>query len=148
MPSFTFPRATITISTPPRTGMQTCAGISKVNISDCRMIIISMSCLHYKAHDFILYHYYYYGHVCAIDSYACTLHASLMSLFLMCYCLNCYTTGDLLTVNPWVVKCVPGLFALNERVWLSGQWEHGFFSLTAVGALNVGSIHVKVCEVS
>ena len=58
-----------------------------------------------------------------------------------------YFLGELLTVTPWVVRCVPGIFALNERVLLSGQWEHGFFAMTAVGALNVGSIHVKVCEV-
>ena len=55
--------------------------------------------------------------------------------------------GDLLTVSPWAVRCMPGLFALNERVLLSGKWKHGFYSLTAVGAMNVGSIHVKVCEV-
>ena len=47
-----------------------------------------------------------------------------------------------MTVTPWAVKCMPGLLALNERVLLSGQWEHGYFSLTAVGALNVGSIYI------
>ncbi|XP_034752954.1 phosphatidylserine decarboxylase proenzyme, mitochondrial [Etheostoma cragini] len=41
-----------------------------------------------------------------------------------------------------VGQSVKELFCLNERVVLTGQWEHGFFSLTAVGATNVGSIRV------
>ncbi len=32
---------------------------------------------------------------------------------------------------------------LNERVSWMGHWRHGFFSLTAVGATNVGSIHAS-----
>ena len=39
---------------------------------------------------------------------------------------------------------MPGLFALNERALLSGEWEHGFFSLTAVGAAGVGSIQIDM----
>ena len=50
--------------------------------------------------------------------------------------------GELLSVKPSVVNACPGLFHLNERVAWIGEWEHGFFSMTAVGATNVGSIHV------
>ncbi|TNN48983.1 Phosphatidylserine decarboxylase proenzyme, mitochondrial [Liparis tanakae] len=50
--------------------------------------------------------------------------------------------GCLLSVNPGVARLVKELFCLNERVALTGQWQHGFFSLTAVGATNVGSIRV------
>lgn len=55
--------------------------------------------------------------------------------------------GELLTVAPWAVRTMPGLFTLNERVLLLGQWEHGFFSLAAVGAYNVGSIALTVDKV-
>ncbi|XP_072227707.1 phosphatidylserine decarboxylase proenzyme, mitochondrial isoform X1 [Leuresthes tenuis] len=50
--------------------------------------------------------------------------------------------GSLMSVNPGVARWVKELFCLNERVALTGQWHHGFFSLTAVGATNVGSIRV------
>ncbi|XP_069023940.1 phosphatidylserine decarboxylase proenzyme, mitochondrial isoform X2 [Embiotoca jacksoni] len=50
--------------------------------------------------------------------------------------------GSLMSVNPGVAHWVKELFCLNERVALTGQWQHGFFSLTAVGATNVGSIRV------
>ncbi|KAL5113025.1 Phosphatidylserine decarboxylase proenzyme mitochondrial [Taenia crassiceps] len=49
-------------------------------------------------------------------------------------------TGKLLTLRPSVVKKLPGLFTLNERVVYLGEWAHGFMSLTAVGAVGVGSI--------
>ncbi|XP_074854383.1 phosphatidylserine decarboxylase proenzyme, mitochondrial-like isoform X3 [Carettochelys insculpta] len=50
--------------------------------------------------------------------------------------------GSLMSVSPSVVRWIPGLFCHNERVVLSGEWAHGFFSLTAVGATNVGSIRI------
>ena len=52
-----------------------------------------------------------------------------------------------MSVAPCAVRNLPGLFALNERVLVSGSWKHGFFSLTAVGALNVGSIHMDMYPV-
>jgi len=50
--------------------------------------------------------------------------------------------GELLSVSPGIVKRVQGLFSINERVAYLGKWQHGFFSLTAVGATNVGSVKV------
>eukprot|EP01112_Ceratiomyxa_fruticulosa_P024326 TRINITY_DN990_c0_g3_i1.p1 TRINITY_DN990_c0_g3~~TRINITY_DN990_c0_g3_i1.p1 ORF type:complete len:524 (+),score=116.11 TRINITY_DN990_c0_g3_i1:167-1738(+) len=63
--------------------------------------------------------------------------------------------GTLFPVNPPFLKIIPWLFALNERVVLMGGWNGGyqngadeqtndhFFSLTAVGAYNVGSISIS-----
>ncbi|XP_076252208.1 phosphatidylserine decarboxylase isoform X2 [Rhynchophorus ferrugineus] len=51
-------------------------------------------------------------------------------------------SGELLSVNPRIAKWLPGLFVLNERAVYLGEWDHGFFSYTAVGATNVGSIKV------
>ncbi|XP_077353559.1 phosphatidylserine decarboxylase proenzyme, mitochondrial isoform X2 [Festucalex cinctus] len=56
--------------------------------------------------------------------------------------LRRHFTGSLLSVSPGVAGRVKALFCLNERVALSGRWRHGFFSLTAVGATNVGSIRI------
>lgn len=50
--------------------------------------------------------------------------------------------GELLSVCPGIVNWVAGLFNINERVVYTGEWTHGFFSMTAVGATNVGSIKV------
>lgn len=52
--------------------------------------------------------------------------------------------GELLSVSPKIASIVPGLFCINERVAYLGEWEHGFFSFTAVGATNVGSVQVYV----
>ena len=50
--------------------------------------------------------------------------------------------GELLSVNPSIAAWISNLFVLNERVCYMGYWKHGFFSMTAVGATNVGSIKV------
>ncbi|XP_069789209.1 phosphatidylserine decarboxylase proenzyme, mitochondrial isoform X8 [Narcine bancroftii] len=50
--------------------------------------------------------------------------------------------GSLMSVNPGVARWIKELFCHNERVVLAGDWTHGFFSLTAVGATNVGSIRI------
>ncbi|XP_014243383.1 phosphatidylserine decarboxylase proenzyme, mitochondrial [Cimex lectularius] len=50
--------------------------------------------------------------------------------------------GYLMSVNPKIAGILPGLFSMNERVIYTGEWQEGFFSLTAVGATNVGSIRV------
>ncbi|CAD7092821.1 unnamed protein product [Hermetia illucens] len=51
-------------------------------------------------------------------------------------------TGQLLSVSPKIAEWLPGLFCLNERALYIGKWEYGFFSFTAVGATNVGSVQI------
>lgn len=51
--------------------------------------------------------------------------------------------GELYSVSPYLVKMLPGLFTLNERVVLLGRWRYGFFSFVPVGATNVGSIVIN-----
>jgi len=53
-----------------------------------------------------------------------------------------YFPGKLYSVEPSIVRRIPGLFHTNERVAFFGRWVHGFFSMVAVGATNVGSINV------
>lgn len=53
-----------------------------------------------------------------------------------------YFPGNLLSVNPRVARLLPGLFSVNERAAYFGRWRHGLFSLTAVGATNVGNLRV------
>ena len=47
-------------------------------------------------------------------------------------------------MNPSISCWLEDLFIVNERVSLYGEWVHGFFSYTAVGATMVGSIKVPV----
>lgn len=51
--------------------------------------------------------------------------------------------GELFSVSPWMAGKLADLFVLNERVALLGKWRYGFFSMTPVGATNVGSILIK-----
>ncbi|EOD47036.1 putative phosphatidylserine decarboxylase proenzyme protein [Neofusicoccum parvum UCRNP2] len=51
--------------------------------------------------------------------------------------------GELYSVSPYLVRTLPGLFTLNERVVLLGRWRWGFFSYIPVGATNVGSIVIN-----
>ena len=48
--------------------------------------------------------------------------------------------GHLLPVAPWLVRRKSDLFAVNERVVLSGVWPGGLMAYVPVGATNVGSI--------
>ena len=57
-------------------------------------------------------------------------------------------TGQLLPVSPWAAKLFRGLFTLNERVLLKGEWDYGLFTFTAIGAFNVGSIFLQSDSVS
>lgn len=55
--------------------------------------------------------------------------------------------GELLSVSPRVAQWLPGLFCLNERVLYMGEWQHGFFSMTAVGGYYVMSLRTGVQRV-
>ena len=57
-------------------------------------------------------------------------------------CIHC--SGELLSVRPGVMQMVHGLFVFNERIVLKGSWQHGFFSMVAIGATNVGSIVINI----
>eukprot|EP00403_Amphidinium_massartii_P017230 CAMPEP_0178419826 /NCGR_PEP_ID=MMETSP0689_2-20121128/25812_1 /TAXON_ID=160604 /ORGANISM="Amphidinium massartii, Strain CS-259" /LENGTH=347 /DNA_ID=CAMNT_0020041279 /DNA_START=1 /DNA_END=1039 /DNA_ORIENTATION=+ len=48
--------------------------------------------------------------------------------------------GELLPVRANILRLVDDIFAINERVVLSGSWKYGQIHLTAVGAANVGNI--------
>lgn len=50
--------------------------------------------------------------------------------------------GELYSVAPYFQRTLSNLFVLNERVALLGKWKYGFFSMTPVGATNVGSIRI------
>lgn len=52
-------------------------------------------------------------------------------------------SGEVLSVAPWMMKLVPKLLCMNERVAICGKWKHGFISYVPVGAANVGSIVIN-----
>lgn len=52
-------------------------------------------------------------------------------------------TGHLFSVSPATSARLRGLLSVNERVCLSGTSPYGFFSMTPVGAYNVGSITLE-----
>lgn len=51
-----------------------------------------------------------------------------------------HITGYLEPVMPAYLKKHKDVLKENERVNLLGEWAHGFFSISFIGALNVGSI--------
>ena len=55
-----------------------------------------------------------------------------------------YYSGNYYPVRPSYLNFFQykSLLGTNERVVLSGEGPHGFFSLVPVGATNVGSIHL------
>ncbi|RKP05242.1 phosphatidylserine decarboxylase-domain-containing protein, partial [Thamnocephalis sphaerospora] len=54
-----------------------------------------------------------------------------------------HVAGELYSVSPYMAGILKDLFVLNERVVLLGRWKHGFFSMSPVGATNVGSIRIN-----
>lgn len=56
--------------------------------------------------------------------------------------LRRHFAGELYSVAPYFQSRLSNLFVLNERIALLGKWKHGFFSMTPVGATNVGSIRL------
>jgi len=51
-----------------------------------------------------------------------------------------YVPGRLFSVNPKTVRCIPGLFARNERVVAVFNTEYGPMAMVLVGAINVACI--------
>jgi phosphatidylserine decarboxylase len=54
-----------------------------------------------------------------------------------------HIAGYLHSVAPKYVRKHPNVFKENERVLLYGKWLNGFFSMSFIGATNVGSISLN-----
>eukprot|EP00915_Cephaloidophora_sp_WS-2016_P001157 GHVH01001597.1.p1 GENE.GHVH01001597.1~~GHVH01001597.1.p1 ORF type:complete len:340 (+),score=46.14 GHVH01001597.1:454-1473(+) len=50
--------------------------------------------------------------------------------------------GEVYPVAPPLAKSLENLFALNERVCISGTWKHGLLHYVPVAAYNVGDIRI------
>jgi len=57
-----------------------------------------------------------------------------------------HIAGYLEPVQPSYLKGHKDVLKNNERVNLLGEWQHGFFAMSFVGALNVGSIQLHFDE--
>jgi phosphatidylserine decarboxylase len=57
-----------------------------------------------------------------------------------------HITGYLYSVNPSYLDIYKDVLKQNERVNLLGDWGHGFFGISFVGATNVGSIVLNFDE--
>eukprot|EP00761_Pharyngomonas_kirbyi_P001277 gb/GECH01001280.1/.p1 GENE.gb/GECH01001280.1/~~gb/GECH01001280.1/.p1 ORF type:complete len:568 (+),score=139.28 gb/GECH01001280.1/:1-1704(+) len=55
-----------------------------------------------------------------------------------------HVTGQLFPVAPWFLRRVPNVFALNERVVLSGTWSEGRCWYVPIGASGVGTININM----
>jgi phosphatidylserine decarboxylase len=57
-----------------------------------------------------------------------------------------HIAGYLEPVDPRYLKSHRDVFKSNERVNVLGDWTHGFFAMSFVGATNVGSIKLHFDE--
>ncbi|MGE0483332.1 MAG: archaetidylserine decarboxylase [Gammaproteobacteria bacterium] len=55
-----------------------------------------------------------------------------------------HVPGALFSVNAATTRGLPGLFCRNERTAVVFEGEHGDFALVMVGAMNVGSIELRL----
>jgi len=58
-----------------------------------------------------------------------------------------YDPGKLYTVQDWLVKILPGLFTVNERITSYIQTAFGLVAVCKVGAMNVGRISLSYTPV-
>ena len=58
-----------------------------------------------------------------------------------------YDPGKLYTVQDWLVKILPGLFTVNERITSYIQTAFGLVAVCKVGAMNVGRISLSYAPV-
>ncbi|MCX8124427.1 MAG: archaetidylserine decarboxylase [Spirochaetes bacterium] len=58
-----------------------------------------------------------------------------------------YDPGKLYTVQDWLVKLMPGLFTVNERITSYIKTRHGLVAVCKVGAMNVGKISLSYTDV-